>query len=593
VRAAIRGAIKDSQPEIEAAMAAAGAATVNDAFGTGGSVADILRVLGGHGFGSFLGGAGSLFNDVTGVVEKVPVVGGVIGDVMNPLHELEKAGGRLAIPYAVGYALGYTVWQAFQPMLLPINHAIASVFQNQIFDMQTAAELVTKRVISQRDGADEAHGNAFDNWHFDGLLQATYNWPAISELMELHRRGEITDHDLDNGIQRNGIPPEFADKIKGLQRIILSPADLALAHLRGDITPEELAAYTKMVGVTTHDMDTLIGNTGEPPGLMQLLEAYRRHFIDKDRLEKGVRQSRVRNEWIPTIEKLRYTPMSTADAVRATVENYMQPSEARDIADANGLEPGHIDFLLQAWGRPLAHGEMMALYHRGLATIAQVKQSVRESDIKDKYVNMSVELGRRLLSERLIVQAIHYNAIDLATGARKLQELGYNAQDAGILIKLGVHEAQGAHKELTRAQIVQLYNDNVLSQAQAEQHLTNIGYSAANAGYALRIADVQQHTKEINAEKGAIRASFLAGNIDSVQAQAQLQGIGLSLDQAQHSVTVWSREKHRASRVLSEAQIVKAAEQGVVTPAEALTLLEASGFSRADATILLKSHGIT
>jgi hypothetical protein len=55
---------------------------------------------------------------------------------------------------------------------------------------------------------------------------------------------------------------------------------------------------------------------------------------------------------------------------------------------------------------------------------------------------------------------------------------------------------------------------------------------------------------------------------------------------------MWNRERKRASRGLSEAQIVKATKGGEYTPSQAIQLLAGLGYSKGDAATLLLSNGI-
>lgn len=523
---------------------------------------------------------------IPGVGELLTLPGSAIGGLLG------KA-GEFIVGVGSGWALGEFFSKVLEPVWQPIIHKANAELTNAIFDADTAAQLFVQGLMEQGNADSEGSGTGFDAAHMDHLAGLHTNHPAAEVLFELRRRGVVDDSFVTTTLKRLGYSDQAIGYLPALAANLLSPADLALAYLRTDIPQDEMYAYGAKLGVSHADMDILIGNTGEPLGLQELLEAYRRGFINQDTLERGIRQSRVRNEWIPTAEALRYAPMGTADAVRAVVENYINTDEGQAIAEQNGLTPDHWPILVESWGRPLAHMEMASLVHRGLADRTQFDQAMRESDVKDKYIDLSFEIATPLLPERLIVSAIRYNAIDLTQGSEMLLARGYSADSVKVLLKLGLAEAAGSTHELTRAEITSLYQEGGLSRAEATTHLEAIGFSAGVADEVLQVVDLKQHAAEVRAEVSAIRTSYLAGGIDDMQATTELKNLGLTDAVAANDVETWKREKRRAAKSLSEAQIVKAAGSGVMPYDTALALLQAIGYPKGDAVVLLATAGVT
>lgn len=536
---------------------------------------------------------------INNFLHHIPIVGGILGGAegdiagaLNPLTYIRDAVGRFPFALGLGYFAGSIAWNLSQPFLRPAIHTAEALAHTQIFDPDTAATLESKRVTGAGFGASEASGGGFNTDRYNALLAGAYAYPATAEALELLRRGIAQPDEVTVTMQRNAIHPDWIEKLKELARNLLSPADLALAYLRTDISEDTLRAYSKQLGVSDDDMNVLIGNTGEPPGPEQLMEALRRNIIKEDRFQRGIRQSRIRDEWIDVETALRFTPMSTADAVRAVVENYLHDDEGHDIALQNGLRDEDWRPLVDSWGRPLSHEQMLTLYHRGKATIDEVTQAFRESDLKDKYTDKAIELGRRLIAERQIVSMLQHGVLRHDDAVTKLHELGFNDDDTNALIALGLAEHNTSAHTLSRANITTLYADGTFNHDTAEQHLETLGYTKENADYLLQIIDLQTHLKELRAETQAVRAQYLAGSIDAAKASTDLIAEGISTDEANHTIEVWNREKRRAARTLSTTQIVKAAKTGTIHADEAINLLVALGYSNADASTLLLSNGV-
>lgn len=570
LRAAIAGAIADAQAELDAIAKDAGTNA------SGGLFSDV------QGFTSVLGDLGSI----------ISAVADVLAPELGVLKVIEDGAGKLGNGFGLGYLMGYVGWQFAQPLMLPIVHAINASTTNEIYDPDTAAQLVAKGIISQSFGQSESSGGGLDNPHFDNLVTNAYNLPGLAELLELWRRGVIDGVETAAALVRNGYDPNWLDNLAALKRQLLSPADLALANLRGNIDDTTMQGYADQLGVTSADMAVLIGNTGEPPGLMQLLEAYRRGFIDKPTLEHGIRQSRVRDEWIPTIEQLRYEPMSTADTVRAVIENYLTSDEGQVIAQQNGLDPQHWPILVEAYGRPLAHEQMRVLVNRGVATREQFDQAMRESDIKDKYIDLSWEVGQRLIPERMIVTAVHHGSITSDEATSRLQWLGYSDADIQLLLSLGSAEGKTAKHALTRADVVSLYEDGKMPRDEALSRLVTLGYSNADATDVLEIADLKAAATALRTQERAIEASFKAHHLSAQQAQDQLISAGVTPAQATSLLDQWTTVRGRPTKELTEAQILKLGENNIISASETENRLIAYGLSQSDADLLLKLHGI-
>lgn len=571
LRKAFGGAISDEQSTLDK-VAETGASATDAAFRQG------------------LFGGGNLLSDLLG---GLPGIGGITRLVGGPFGDLIGNAGEFLLSVAAGWAVGEFISEVTRPVWSELVQDVYEAVPSLPLDAATAARTAARGITGHDDSATEASRTGINADRFNHLYHDAMTQPTLAEVVELLNRKLIQNADAIEALQRGAYDPAWHDRLLELRRQLLSPADLALALLRGDIDAETMLAYGAQLGVTEADMNLLVGNTGEPPGAESLMEALRRGFIDEPRFERGIKQSRIRNEWIPTMLDLRYSPMSLADAVRSVVENYLTSEQGQAIAEQNGLLPEHWDTLVKSWGRPLAHVEMASLVHRGRASRAQFDQAMRESDLKDKYIDLAFEVATPLLPERLIVQAIQHNAITTQEGAKILLQRGYTQESVSILLKLGLHEQTASSHELTRAQITTLYGEGGLSRADALTYLEALGYSAPVANYELEIVDLRLRAAETRAEVSAVRVSYLAGGIDAAQAQTELRNLGLADTVALGDIATWDREKRRASKSLTESQIVKAAKNQVVSVDEAITLLEAVGYTRANAAILLDENGVS
>jgi hypothetical protein len=362
-------------------------------------------------------------------------------------------------------------------------------------------------------------------------------------------------------------------------------------ELRGILGEGEGAAIAAEAGLNKQDFDRLVLATGEPPGEEQLLEAYRRGFIDKERLARGVRQSRIRNEWEDVIERLRYTPMGTADAVEAVVRNYITSEEGQKIAEQNGLEPQHWHTLLLAHGRPPGHGQMVQLLNRGLVSEEQVDQAVRESDIKNKYVPILKGLRWKIPAERLVVTLVQHGAMPTPRAHELLQKDGYEPDVAGAIIKAGTVQRTAGHKQLALGMVLSLFEEHALDEHQAHAHIVALGYPPEDVPLILRAAELKRELKWREQGIATVRAGYLARHITPAEATAELAALGVPSAQGAYLERIWAVELRSHRRTLTEAQIIHAHRAGHIDVAETVRRLQGIGYHADDAEFLVTTSG--
>lgn len=504
-------------------------------------------------------------------------------------HRGELAG--MLTERTLGSAAAIGIGSGLGAILAPVNQRILEELQTLPLGVSDAVQLGVAGIWDEAAARTEAARNGINTQRYEGLRDAAFTWPGLPEVIDLWRRGRITEAQAAEALQRAGLDHDWCMQLLALKRQPILPADAALMVLRGIIDQGEGHVIAGESGYTPADFDRLVLATGEPPGPESLMEALRRGFIDPERFAHGIRQSRIRNEWIGLMEQLRFEPMATADAVEAVVRNYITPAEGESIALQNGLEARDWSTLLLAHGRPPGLGQMQQLLNRGLVSQEQVDQAVRESDIKNKYVPMVRGLRWRIPSERLIVTMVQHNGISTERAHELLQKDGYEPDVAGAIIKTGAAQRTGGHKELALSTVLDLYEAHAIDQAQAEAHLKALGYPAEDVPLLLAHAELKRELRWREAAIGSIRSGFIGHHITETEAAALLSAAGIPSEQVSHLTRLWVIERQAHRKSLTEAQIIHSMRQGHLNAGEAQSRLEGQGYGPNDAAFLIQSAG--
>ena len=470
----------------------------------------------------------------------------------------------------------------------PAVYAIVGGNPNLDLDPQNAAAAVARGIVPFSDGASSAHQQGYSLGIFQTMEELAQTPLDPATAGTLVNREEISEPDALHWIRRAGYDESLIHPLLELRKQLLSPADAALAVLRNNITHDEGTAAAAAQGVSSHDFEVLIGNTGEPPGVADMLAMYRRGIIDEATLRHGILESRLRNEWIPAIEAYRFSPMSTADAITAAVQNHIPVSEAQQIAEQNGLTPAHFTPLLETAGEPLAKEELLRLYRRGVITEDVVKQGLRESRLKDKYIDDALKLAVTIPPLFTIESAIRAGAITDTQAAKWLAQDGYQPDAIKAIITAGHHVKLTKPKELTEGMLSELYQEQAISKQQFADHLKVLGYSPAETDLIIKLDDWKIVKRSRDNAISRVRAEYVGHKITRPEASAQLDALQVPSAMRDQVLKTWDIEAASVVRSLTPAQIAAAWKLGIMDTATSLAELVNLGYSGTNAGIILE-----
>lgn len=507
------------------------------------------------------------------------------------IHFMHTASGQLKALAGTGLQISGLLGSISTVMnneLAPVVYEYVKTNPHLLPDASTVLQLHAAGLIDPGLFNDAMGSQGINAGWAESMSTLAKTWPDLTTSLELVRRGKITPDQLAQWASYNGIDPAVTGILLNLVRNPISPADAALAVLRGNISQAQADAIATENGITPADFQTLVNNTGEPPGTQELLEAYRRGFIDQAQLERGIRQSRYRDEWISTLEKLRYSPMSVADAVDATVQAQLDPSSARDIADQNGLTPGAFDVLLATAGEPLSRTELEQLYDRGLIDKATVIQGLRESRLKMKYNELAFELHSKILPIYTIQNALRRGGMDQAQAVASIMANGYSKADATAIVTSASQEQLQTYRDKVVTAVAAMYEDNLISESQAGGTIKGLGFTADQVKFITQSSEFRREAKMIQTAVNAIRAKYLGHHIALNDASGYLDSLGLPSAQRDQLLALWQVEYGAYTRELTEAQVAKAVKLNLITADEGQARLVAMGYNAADAALLLE-----
>lgn len=383
----------------------------------------------------------------------------------------------------------------------------------------------------------------------------------------------------------------------------LSPETLADGVNRGYYDQASAAAQALLSGVNPERFGQLVAQAGEAPGPSDVARAYRLGVIPEDSgdpnqpgYKQGIEQGRIRNIWAPVMEAIARAYPTPDLLVQADLRGQIDTTAAQSQYEQLGGVPAYYQLQFDVAGRPPSPAEVARLVHRGIvpklgvgADKTTFEQAVRESDLKDKWLEPLWQLSTYLPPPRTVVALLREGSLSDAEGLALLQESGLSADLAAAYVTSAHTTRTAAHRELARADIEALYVARVISQADATAMLADLGYSAEDSAFVLEMDDVHELLSNLNSAVNKYRSLYLAHKMERNAVSTALDSLGVAPGQRDKLLAFWDGEREATIRELTAAEVRTAMTKQVISQQDALTRLTDMGYTAEDAQIFLAS----
>ena len=434
----------------------------------------------------------------------------------------------------------------------------------------------------------------------------------------------------------------------------------ALGVAQGQIDPGTAQEWAQEQGLGAKQFQAMVDAANVGPDLGLAYRAWRRGELTDAQFQTALKRTGLEDQWVPALEALKAERLDLGAIATAVHRGIMEDagllvtpvpsgsgnvprikvSSLDTIAEfaAQGIDPERARVLVADTGLPLSLGEMLQLYNRGQVTATDVKVSIAESNVRNEYMDVALDLARRLLTPHEYAESelrgVHTH--DEAVAGASLS--GLSADDYATLFAIlgrpiSVHQVTtglarggnfggtyddvpaGPYRDAIRRSAVRpeyaglAYANRYsypsgfqikseapdLGEAQTEQLLLEVGWkpswaktfatkwSGAAAG-----AKADPHvTKAENQLWTALHSSYVKDRTTDAEATTLLGELGVASAAQPEVLRLWQAERSIVRAGLSAAQIKKAYKEATFTQPEAVARLVELGWSTADASVYL------
>lgn len=503
-------------------------------------------------------------------------------------HQLKSLGGILF--GVASSSLGGAISNAVAPIAFAINR----VSPNLAPDPGTLAQLVAAGTLPKSDLSYWGRGQGLQQAFLDDMLEAAYAVPGAADLLDMLNRGDVNEGTVRLALERTGLRRELIGPVIASRFQLLAGADIALALLRGNIDQAAAQQLASKQGITPEVLRLLVENTGEPPGIIDMVGLWRRGKISRERLVRAILQSRVRNEWVDAIELLAVEPPTTEEALQALVQGELTQAEAaRRYAEAGG-DPTFFETAFKTRANSPAPGQLAEMANRGIIPwdgrgpdATTFSQGFIEGRWKNKWEPAFRKLAVYLPPPREVATLAREGAVTEAQAERLWEEHGLSPELAHTYWRSAHFQRTSAVHELARSEIVKLYFDQAIDRRQALAMLEKLRYPPADANWILDIADLQRARAAHEAAVKKIEQLYVNHKLTREAASSGLHALDIPTGQVDQILLFAELERAANLKTLTAAEIESAWFYNLIGPGEAIKMLENIGYTPLDAWIKL------
>lgn len=371
-----------------------------------------------------------------------------------------------------------------------------------------------------------------------------------------------------------------------LPTLPLSPDLLAAAVLKGVLTESQAASQAIESGISGSAFVNMVETAGQAIGLAEALLLWRRGQITDAHLTEIIQYSNLNPKFYDDVRLLKFTPPSVGAALEGRVKSHLTDAQAQAILEHNGVDPINYGWMRDSTGNAPGIEQVLHLRNRGEATDQDVADTIAQSNLNPRFAPLVEKLGEYWPPVRTVVALARQGAIDDTRAAELLKAQGVRPADITAYIAGAHHTRAAAIKQLSAAQAVRAYEEQLMPKADALARLAALGYPAADAQLYIDLADNARIEGFKRSAVSRVRGRYVAYKIDSAHAQADLARLGLVPAAVQSYMTVWDEDRAANVGILTMSQIQGAYHRGIIDLPHFIARAQAYGHSGVDIKIL-------
>jgi hypothetical protein len=433
---------------------------------------------------------------------------------MANLPRLSGALGKLAGNSTVTQL---ALWSIVSPLVTAAASPIATELEKGAYQILSSTPLspadlataVNRGFMDEGAAESQARSSGINVDQFKLLVELAGQAPSPGILAEAERRGYLKDgsdpkvpYTFEQGIRQGNLRNVWSPLMKALSVQEPSPNDALQAYLEGQIEEGEAKDLFQKFGGDIKYFDMMYNTRGNAPSPIDAAHMAMRGIIDwsgsgagKVSYEQAFLEGPWRNKWeepykrlaefVPTLPEISnlYTTGAITEEEAVKYMSYRGADKTIALAYLNRSKNDKV-----SKQKELTLSTVENLYFDKLIkkeTAVSMIEALGYTADEAAYILALIDLRRQEQALRQALSRIHslYTAhkIDKTLATNALNAIEIPANEVIELIKTWTLERQANVKTLTPTQVARAFKEQIISQAEAQTELEQMGYQPYDA----------------------------------------------------------------------------------------------------------------
>lgn len=300
------------------------------------------------------------------------------------------------ISTAAGVAAGSATARALDPALQDLTNAAWEKHPTVPPDAFVLAVGVAQGQVDPAKAAAWAKQQGIGGEQFAALVDVANVGPGLGYAYDAWRRGLLGDAEFVTALKRQGLEDQWADALRGLKDVLLSPAELANARQQGYIDQARQLAEAEQQGIDGERAEIQFETVGLPPPQGEAQRLLNRGLIDDAQFAQMIREGHTKTKYIDVLNRAREAVLTATEYVNARVRGWITDGDMYAGGALTGHTREHMDLLFKIHGRPLSWHQIWIGLRRGgkyEGSVADLDpaflKGLQESDIRPEWYNLA------------------------------------------------------------------------------------------------------------------------------------------------------------------------------------------------------------
>jgi len=366
------------------------------------------------------------------------------------------------------------------------------------------AQAVIRKTIDYDDYYELMSMQGFSAKQAKQILSLYQSLLGVGECRELLLRGEISEEEHDNRLQKLGFQQDDINLIKKLYYYIPSPSDLVRMAVReawneevvkhfgyDEDFPEEFAEWAEKQGMSREWAKRYWRAHWDLPSPTMGYEMLHRGIITEEELDMLLKTADYPRFWREKLMKLSYSPYTRVDVRR--------------------------------------------MYQMGILTKEDVFKSYKDLGYDDEHARNLTEFtvagastSERDLTKSEILKGYRYKILDQEETKEALMKMGYDEEEAEYYITLEDYNEEKERKEDIIKRTKTEFTKGIIDRNEVYKRLGEINLQSKEIDYYLSIWDTSRQAKPKQPSLADLKSFFKARVIDENTFREELSNLGYS-----------------------------------------------------------------